>query len=157
VTNHVDFLGRTNLLEWLATGKLAAMRRPMTDGSTNTVECEYDQQMNLAGVKDSKGRWVERYGRDAMERVAAITNLEGQVLSVTYGGGDLPATVNRFDGSMVRFAYFTNTEDAVYPGLPIRIQYPDSTVDSRYWADGRLKWTSNEEGRVEFAFDLLGR
>ena len=152
LTNMVDTAGRTNVLTWLPTGKPASVSRWL-DGSnpTNvTISFAYDRQFNTLKITDPMGRAVESYKLDLQDRPLAVTNLEGQVMTVNWGAGDYVRSMSRFDGTMVTNLYGTD-------GRLSEVRLPGATNRFTYHADGSLKTASNAVGVVSNGFDGANR
>jgi RHS repeat-associated protein len=149
LTNHVDVAGRVSRYAYRV-GELVKAERVFGTGDVERIEVGYDQQMNTRVVKDPLGREVERYVLDAADRVVAVTNLEGQSLSVTYGVLDMVKSLKRFDGTEVAFGYdgWGRLTNAAYPG---------GSVNFGYLSNGLPSFAANEAGVVSNAFDTANR
>ena len=108
LTNMVDTAGRTNVMTWLPTGKPASISRFLQQGTSNQelrTEFAYDRQFNTLKITDPMGRAVESYKLDAQDRPVAVTNIQGQVMTVNWGVGDYVKGMTRFDGTAVTNIY----------------------------------------------------
>jgi RHS repeat-associated protein len=153
LTNHVDVAGRTNILSWLPTKKLASTTRYLVDGGSNqavTIGLAYDQQMNVLNIKDELGRAVESYQLDLQDRPVSVTNVESQVMKITWGLQEMVNQIVRFDGSTNTLAYDENSRVK-------QVIYPGETIAFGYYKNGLPMTTSNSFGVVSNAFDGANR
>ena len=100
---------------------------------------ENDKQLNVVAITDPLGRAAETYVLDENERVVAVTNVEGQVMTREYLVGDIVASETRFDGSEVAYGYDTD-------GNQTSISYPGETLSFSYDGDGLMLSASNSVG-----------
>ena len=145
VTRHIDALGREDVYRWTLGMPIHAGR--VIGGVTNSLfGVDYDQQMNIVAIRDPLGRNAETYVLDENERVVAVTNLEGQVMTRAYSVGGFVSSETRFDGTEVAYGYDTdgNLSSAAYPG---------ETLSYSYDGDGLLLAASNSAGIVANEFD----
>ena len=149
LTNHVDVAGRVSRYGYRV-GELVKAERVFGTGAVERIEVGYDQQMNTRVVKDPLGREVERYVLDAADRVVAVTNLEGQSLSVEYGVLGMVKRIRRFDGSEVGFGY-----DGW--GRLTNAAYADGAVTFGYLSNGLPAWVANGAGVVSNTYDVANR
>jgi RHS repeat-associated protein len=153
LTNHIDTAGRTNSFAWLPTRKLASATRFLITGGSNQearVSMAYDQQMNVLNIKDELNRAVEGYKLDLQDRPVSITNVEGQVMSLSWGVGTMLKGMARFDGSSLDFSY---DEEA-----RLRLAaFPDESLSLGYYKNGLLMTASNRWGIISNAFDGANR
>ncbi|MBA4387731.1 MAG: hypothetical protein C0404_07100 [Verrucomicrobia bacterium] len=152
ITNFVDTAGRSTRLSYLPTHKLASVSRTLT-GATNaeiTTSFEYDNQFNGLRVRDAKGRNVESYSLDFQDRVIAVTNLDGQSMSVRYTVGDCVDSITRFDATIVSNQYNPD-------GLLSRFTYPGGTNTFTYLRNGLLRTATNLSGIVSNTYDFANR
>ncbi|MDD5676587.1 MAG: DUF6531 domain-containing protein [Kiritimatiellae bacterium] len=149
LTNHVDQAGRATRMTYLPTRKLSSMSR-MLDGQSVGITYEYDQQMNSLCIRDAQNRAVEGYQLDIHDRPVTITNVEGQVMTVTYGLESFVKSVTRFDGTSISNAYDGD-------GRLIQIKYPDDTLDYAYSPAGHLLTVTDSAGTVSNVYTALGR
>ncbi|MDZ4197926.1 MAG: RHS repeat-associated core domain-containing protein [Kiritimatiellia bacterium] len=99
--------GRTRLLPDLA----SVSRYLDAPGGTSQpvrITYDYDKQFNALRITEPRGRYVESYQLDIQGRVTSVTNINDQVMSISYGlgnlfggHGDFVKGVTRFDGSTV--------------------------------------------------------
>ena len=153
VTNHVDVAGRTNRFTWLPTRKLASTVRYLTSGGSNqaaTVGLDYDQQMNVVNVKDELGRGVETYQLDLQDRPTSVTNVENQVMSMTWGLKDMVSSMVRFDASSISFVYDEGARVK-------QITYSDDVLSFTYFKNGLPKTASNCWGTISNTYDGANR
>jgi RHS repeat-associated protein len=146
----VDRAGRTTRFTYLPTRKLTSVLRSQTSGPTLTNSVAYDQQFNTLNITDAKGRKVERYKLDIQDRPVSVTNLEGQVMSVTYGVGSFVKSLTRFDGTAV-----TNTYNS--DGLLSSVKFPGSTNSFTYLKNGLLKTAANGSSSISNTWDFANR
>jgi RHS repeat-associated protein len=152
VTNVVDALGRATRLTYAPTRKLTGIHR-LLEGATNQevgTTFAYDNQFNTLCIMDELGRTVESYQLDLQDRPVAVTNLEGQVMTVSYGVGDFVKSVTRFDGTVV-----SNEYDAA--GRVVRAHYPGDTQEIGYLVNGQVRAVKNGLGTLGFSYDGAGR
>ena len=64
-------------------------------------EFGYDEQLNILTFKEPRGRYVESHQLDIQDRITAVTNIEGQVLTIDYGVGDFINEITWFDDSTI--------------------------------------------------------
>ena len=69
-----------------------------------SVAVSHDPQFNVVAVDDPLGRRAESHVLDENERVVAVTNLEGQVMTHRYALGGMAKSETRFDGTSVAYA-----------------------------------------------------
>ncbi len=144
LTNAVGRDGENTAVRPAAYGVAAALSR-----SGATVEADLDGMRDVRAVRDPLGRTAEAYGRDARGRVVAVTNGEGQVARISYGTGERPMAVNRFDGTTAAFAY-----DAL--GRLARITTPRMETGFSWLSNGMLVGVSNASGVVSWQRDGRG-
>ena len=142
---HVDALGREDIYQWVLGKPLHAGR--IIDGVTNTLfGVSYDMQLNAIAITDPLGRNAETYMLDENERVVAVTNVEGQVMTRRYSVGDIVSSETRFDGSVVSYGYDRD-------GNLNTVAYPDDTVRLSHDGDGLCTSASNSAGMVSNEYD----
>ena len=144
LTNAVGRDGETTAFRPAAYGVAGAIVH-----SGAAVETDYDGMRDVRAVRDSLGRTAEAYGRDARGRVVAVTNGEGQVASISYGPGERPIAMSRFDGTSATFAY-----DAL--GHLSRVSTPRMQTGFSWLANGVLAGVSNASGTVSWQRDGRG-
>ena len=150
LTNHVDVVGRTNLFTYEFGGRLASVTRMLPSGGSANVTVAYDQQLNMRRVSDELGRAAESYGRDGYDRVVAVTNLEGQAMTIEYAVLDLVRNVTRFDGTVVSNSFDTK-------GNLTSVSYPNASSTFAWYQNGFLRSAANEAGAVSNVMDAAGR
>lgn len=150
LTNYVDTAGRTTRYSWLPSSKLSSVTRTLSTGAVLTNRVVYDNQFNSLTFTDAKGRSVESYQLDIVNRPVAITNLESQGMSVIYGVDNFVRQVTRFDGTKVTNAYDNSGRLSV-------IVYPDVTNRFSYFRNDLLHTSSNPMGRVTLSYDGANR
>ncbi len=153
VTNHIDVVGRTNSFTWLPTRKLASAIRYLSAGGSNqaaTIQIAYDQQMNAITVRDEMGRPVEAYHLDLQDRPISVTNVESQVMTISWGLKDLVRQIIRFDGTTNAFSYDEGARVS-------QITYPGDTFSFRYYKNDLPMTASNRWGTISNAFDGASR
>ena len=149
LTNHIDRAGRVTRFEYAPAGRLTATLRQFGSGwVTNSVA--YDQQFNTLRIRDERGRAVESYQLDAQDRAVAVTNVEGQVMSVQYGLGGIVHSISRFDGTTVSNSYDGQAR-------LVQQTLPGQTNTFSYTPGGLLKTIGNAVGVVSNTYDLAGR
>ena len=145
VTRHVDALGREDVYKWTLGIPIHAGR--VIGGVTNNLfGVEHDKQLNVVAITDPLGRSAETYVLDENERVVAVTNLEGQVMTREYLVGDFVASETRFDGTTVQCGYDID-------GNQTSIAYPGETLSFSYDGDGLMLSASNSVGVVSNEYD----
>lgn len=145
VTRHVDALGREDVYRWTLGIPIHAGR--VIGGVTNSLfGVEHDKQLNVGAITDPLGRAAETYVLDENERVVAVTNVEGQVMTREYLVGDVVSSETRFDGSEVAYGYDTD-------GNQTSISYPGETLSFSYDGDGQMLSASNSVGVVSNEYD----
>ena len=145
VTRHVDALGREDVYRWTLGIPIHAGR--VIGGVTNSLfGVEHDQQLNVVAITDPLGRAAETYVLDENERVVAVTNVEGQVMTREYLVGDVVSSETRFDGTAVQYGYDTD-------GDQTSISYPGETLSFSYDGDGQMLTASNSVGVVSNEYD----
>jgi RHS repeat-associated protein len=145
VTRHVDALGREDVCKWTLGIPIHAGR--VIRGVTNNLfGVEHDKQLNVVAITDPLGRSAETYVLDENERVVAVTNVEGQVMTREYLVGDIVSSETRFDGSEVAYGYDTD-------GNQTSISYPGETLSFSYDGDGQMLSASNSVGAVSNEYD----
>ena len=145
VTRHIDALGREDVYRWTLGIPIHAGR--VIGGVTNTLfGVEHDQQLNVVAITDPLGRAAETYVLDENERVVAVTNVEGQVMTREYLVGDVVSSETRFDGTAVQYGYDTD-------GNQTSISYPGETLSFSYDGDGQMLSASNYVGVVSNEYD----
>ncbi len=149
LTNRIDTSGRYTRYTYKPSGKLASVSRQY--GTSNlTTSFAFDQQFNTLSLTDAKGRTVERYTLDIQNRPIAVTNLEGQAMSISYLLGDYVRSVTRFDGTLI-----TNTYTA--DGLLYQQKYPGSTNTFGYLKNGLMTTAATEQGTISNSFNYANR
>ena len=145
VVRRVDQLGREDAYKWVLGLPVHAGR--VIGGVTNTLfGVGHDKQLNVVSITDPLGRKAESYALDANDRVVAVTNAEGQVMTRNYALGELVASETRFDGTTVAYGYDTDANLS-------SVVYPDETLSFGYDADGLLTSASNSVGVVTNVYD----
>ena len=145
VVRRVDALGRMDVYRWTLGLPVHAAR--VSGGATNALyEVSHDPQLNVVAIGDPLGRRAESYVLDENERVVAVTNLEGQVLSRRYALGRMVASETRFDGTSVNYGYGPDANLA-------SVAYLDDTFRFGYDGDGLLTSAANAAGLVSNIYD----
>ena len=145
VVRHVDALGREDVYRWTLGLPVHAGR--VVSGVTNALfSVSHDQQLNVVAITDPLGRSAESYVLDENERVVAVTNLEGQVMTRTYALGKMVASEARFDGTLVAYGYDSDANLA-------SVAYPDDTLRFGYDRDGLMTSAANASGTVSNRYD----
>ena len=153
LTNHVDVAGQTNSVTWLPTRKLSSSTRYLSAGGSNqavTIQIAYDQQMNAITIKDELGRTVESYQLDLQDRPISVTNVDSQVMGISWGLKDMVSRIVRFDGTTNTLAYDGGARVS-------QISYPDDSLFFRYYKNDLPMTASNRLGIVSNAFDGANR
>lgn len=120
---NVDTVGRVTSYTYEPLGFLSSVTRQLI-GATSTQEVtisfSYDQQFNTLEIKDPLNRAVEAYTLDELDRIVAVTNVQGQGMSIEYGVADYVNSIIRFDQSQVTFEYDLDgrLEQAFYSDPP---------------------------------------
>lgn len=143
--SRVDALGREDIYRWTLGLPVHVAR--VSGGVTNALYAiSHDPQLNVVAIGDPLGRRAESYVLDENERVVAVTNLEGQVLSRRYALGRMVASETRFDGTSVNYGYGqdANLSSVAYPGDTLRFGYD---------GDGLLTSAANAAGLVSNVYD----
>ena len=131
VVSHIDALGREDVYRWTLGLPVHAGR--VINGVTNALfSVSHDRQLNVVAITDPLGRPAESYVLDLNERVVAVTNLEGQVMTRTYALGEMVASETRFDVTQVAYGYDSdaNLASVVYPDDTLRFGVPIRRVAS---------------------------
>ena len=145
VVAHVDALGRTDAYRWVLGQPVHASR--VVAGTTNVLwSVAHDQQLNVVSLTDPLGRAAETYALDENERIVAVTNLEGQVMTRNYLVSDLVTSATRFDGSSIAYGYDARANLA-------SVAYPDDTLRFTWDGDGLLTSAANAAGIVSNVHD----
>ena len=145
MTRHVDAFGREDVYRWTLGLPVHAGR--VVNGVTNALfSVSHDQQLNVVAIADPLGRSAESYVLDENERVVAVTNLEGQVLSRSYLVGGFVASETRFDGTEVTYGYDGG-------GRLASAAYSDETLRFAYDPDGLLVAAEGSAGTVSNDYD----
>lgn len=145
VTRHVDALGREDVYRWTLGLPVHAGR--VIGGVTNSLfGVEHDKQLNVVAITDPLGRAAETYVLDENERVVAVTNVEGQVMTREYLVDDVVSSETRFDGTAVQYGYDVD-------GNQTTISYSDDTLSFSYDGDGQMLSASNYVGVVSNEYD----
>ena len=140
VTNQVDRAGRVASYAYAPGGKLTAVSRQL--GGTNvTISYAFDQQFNTLAIRDELSRPVESYALDPQDRPTAVTNLEGQTMSIRYLVGGFVDSITRFDGTVVSNQY---TGD----GRLAAVRYPGETNRYTYLRNGLVRTLENSKGSI---------
>jgi len=150
LTAFTNAAGSVTHYEYLPSRKLEKIVHAGWDGLRITNRFEYNQQFNTLGIVEPRGRYVETYALDVQDRPVAVTNIEGQTMSVTYGIGDVVKSVERFDGTVV-----SNTWDR--HGRLEAVHYSDQTVAMTYLDNGLVSSVSNAAGVVSNSYDGANR
>lgn len=159
LTNFTDRAGRLTEYEYAPTRKLTSVTRYLNkDGSNVPVRLSYnyDEQFNTLAITEPRGRYVESYQLDVQDRVRAVTNIEGQVMTLNYSVGSFITNISRFDGSQIEIRYNN-------AGLKDTVAYhsPDlSPLDSChyiYYMDGQLKTASDSTTSISNIYDRLNQ
>lgn len=153
LTNHVDTGGRTTRFAYGPASHLASMTRTLTLGGSNqtvTTSIEHDNQFNTVTIRDPLDRAVETYALDLQDRPIAITNIEGQVMSINYGLGNFIRSITRYDGTSVSNAYDI-------AGNLTQVRYPDTTNTFSYLKNNLLRTAANSLGTVSNAYNAANR
>ncbi len=167
LTNAVDRTGRATTYQYDLVGRLAAA----TDATGVRTAYARDQQGFVTNVALGTAFWsIERdrngaptavqsplgrrtdFGRDALGRVARMTNAAGQTSTRTYDARGRLASAADPAGRATAFAYDPR-------GLPAGIQTPDSNAVAYAWnALGRLASLTDLNGADwTFAYTPMGR
>jgi YD repeat-containing protein len=159
LTNTVDRAGHATDYTYAPTEKLTSVTRWLEQDGSNIpvrISYDYDQQFNTLFITEPRGRYVESYQLDVQDRITAVTNIEGQAMSIDYGVGDFVKKITRFDGSSI-----TNTYDTVGRKETVSYLAPNnqqlSTINYTYYADSRPKTVSNSTTSVSNTYDRLNR
>ncbi|MEK7993760.1 MAG: hypothetical protein AAB403_08160, partial [Planctomycetota bacterium] len=148
-TSRVDRAGRKTTFTYLPTRKVSSVTRQL--GSSNvTTSVAYDQQFNTLNITDAKGRAVESYALDTLDRVSSVTNLERQAMTFTYAVGGFVSKIIRFDGTTVSNAYGAD-------GLLASTAYPGATNRFAYLKNGLMVLASNATCRATNTWDNANR
>lgn len=150
LTNHVDRAGRPTWFAYLPTRKLQAMSRLVSGTNLTLVSIDYDQQFNTVMIRDALDRPVESYALDIQDRVAGVTNAEGQVMSLQYGVADFLRSATRFDGTTIDYAYDSG-------GRLSEVHTADGANVFTYLRNGLLAAASNQAGTVAAVYSPANR
>ena len=145
VKRHVDALGREDVYKWTLGIPVHAGR--VIGGVTNSLfGVEHDKQLNVVAITDPLGRAAETYVLDENERVVAVTNVEGQVMTREYLVGGLVSSETRFDGTCVQYGYDRD-------GNLASVAYPGEMLSFSYDGDGLMLSAANSSGAVSNEYD----
>jgi YD repeat-containing protein len=95
-------------------------------------------------------RPVESYLLDIQDRPITVTNVEDQVMQITYSVGSMVESVTRFDGTVV-----SNTYDRASRLSCVTL--PDSTNTFTYYDNALPKTVTDESGTVSNTYDQANR
>ena len=149
LTNHIDRAGRVSKSIYAPTRKLTSATRG-TGAEESTISFDYDQQFNTLNIKDALDRKVESYQLDIQDRPVTITNIDNQVMSISYGVGNMIKLIERFDGTTVSNQYDTSARLTA-------IIYPDATNTITYYDNALLKTIGNGSGTISNKYDGANR
>ncbi|TAN35300.1 MAG: hypothetical protein EPN23_11325, partial [Verrucomicrobia bacterium] len=152
LANHTDTAGRATRFAWLPARTLAAVTRTLTGASNQAASIHYDynEQMEALLIRDELNRPVESYALDLQGRPVAVTNLEGQVMGLSYYVKDWVRAITRFDGTVLTNAYDGDGRLALVAG-------PDFTNSFTYYRNGLPKTAVNGQGTVSSTYDGANR
>ena len=158
VTNTTDRAGRKTDFTYAPMKKLTSVTRYLNEGGSNTpvrIAYDFDKMFNGLNITEPRGRYVESYQLDLQDRVIAVTNIEGQAMSIDYYVGDKVSKITRFDGSTISNAYDSaaRLSSATYRTAG----GPPATVAYDYYPDGEIKTISDGFSSVSNAYDRLNR
>ncbi len=159
VTNSTDRAGHVTKYAYALSAELMSVTRYLTESGSNIPVCiayDFDEQLNTLRITEPRGRYVESYRLDIQDRITAVTNIEGQTMTVDYGVGDFVKKITRFDGSKIATGYDTagrKSSDIWYSAYDA----PISTNSYTYWLDGQIKTVSDGFSVVSNAYDRLNR
>ncbi|MCX6553363.1 MAG: DUF6531 domain-containing protein, partial [Acidobacteria bacterium] len=148
-TNLTDRAGHQTRWTYAPTGKLQLMVSD-AEGIAATNRFDYDRQFNTLAIVDANGRGVESYQLDLQDRPVSVTNVQGQVMSVTYLIGDYVSRLLRFDGSQVSNAYDGD-------GNLAAAFFADTTNRYGWRADGLLKTAGDGRSAATNGYDNVNR
>lgn len=124
----------------------------------------HDTQLNIREIHDAKSCVAEAYSLDALDRVVAITNAEGQVARMAYDIGSRVSGITRFDGSNVFFSWnayglksiayssFTNDYVRLMDGTPSKITGANGVISYQYDQFGNRTNMVTAQGSVEYGY-----
>ena len=150
---NVDTAGRATVYTYEPQNVLSSVTRFLGSATGDvpvTVSFAYDQIFNTLAVTDGLGRAVESYKLDAQHRPVEITNIESQVMSVSFGIRDYVNRITRFDDSEVAFDYNGN-------GRLSSIVYADDTLDFGYYDNDLLRTAENGLTLVSNEYNSVNR
>jgi RHS repeat-associated protein len=151
LTNHIDIAGRETVYTWLPTRKLSSIQyKGLGTNDYGQVTFIYDNQFNSLTIKDTLNRVVEAYNLDIQDRPISVTNVEGQVMTITYGVADMIRSMQRYDGTDVSYMYDEGARIS-------SVSYPNSTNGFTYYGNGLLKSAKNESCESTYQYDVANR
>ncbi|MEA2067727.1 MAG: RHS repeat-associated core domain-containing protein, partial [Verrucomicrobiota bacterium] len=160
ITNTVDRAGRTTDFAYAPTKKLTSVTRYLSEGGANTpvrIAYDFDKMFNALSITEPRGRYVETYQLDLQDRVAGVTNIEGQAMGIEYYVGDFVKSITRFDGSVVSNGY-DQAGRLDFVGISNSEQgTPNVEVNYTYWPDGETKTVSDGFSAITNSYDRLNR
>lgn len=157
LTYNRDRAGRETVFEYAPRGNLTSTTKYLYQGNSNLpvrVSYDLDERVNTLQITEPRGRYVESYQIDLQDRITCITNIEHQVMDISYTIGTYVDQVARFDGSTVANSYTAS-------GAIKKETYttPQGTfeVESTYWPDGQFKNITEGDHAVTYKYDLANR
>ncbi len=157
--NTVDRAGRRTEYTYAPTKKLASVTQYLQQGGSHIpvrIAYDFDEQLNTLRITEPRGRYVESYNLDIQDRITAVTNIEGQTMTLDYSIGSFVTNVVRFDGSKVSTVYDSVGRSSATVYLSTS-NLPLSTISRTYYADSQLKTVSDGVTSVSNGYDRLNR
>ena len=120
-----------------------------TDALLNTQIYDYDDNDNLIGLTDERGK-LTSFTHDALNRVETRTNPALETISFTYDSRDNLKTTTD-----AKLQTITNHYDDL--NRLIQVVTPDNTIDLDYDPAGNLIAANDDDSELSFTHDNLNR
>ena len=160
LTNEVNRSGHQVDYTYDPTGRLQSFTRYLESAGSNIpvrIAYDLDEQANVLRVFEPRGRYVESYQLDIQDRITAVTNIEGQVMSIDYSIEDFVSGITRFDGSKIENQYNEAGRKSAVSYIPAGETTASLTLSQDYYDDGMLKTISDGTGYITNNYDGLNR
>ncbi|MCM2363684.1 RHS repeat-associated core domain-containing protein [Pseudomonas sp. SR18] len=124
-----------------------------TDAAGHITRYEYDRRGQVRQRVDAQGRQIE-FHHDAYGRLQTLTNENGECYRFTWDQGNRLAQQQDLDGSGRRYTYDALDNLAAVEYVPSN-DAPSIVHRLERDAAGRLRAKVTDEGRTEYAYDLV--
>lgn len=162
-----DPAGRTTLLQLNADGEIDTLVLP----SGRKVKYGFDQRRQIASVTDDTGAAL-RFDYDNQGHANALTDKRGNKTTINYDSSGRPISIQDPSGASASLQYTVDgmvsqaidqlgrnisyTYDLL--NRPLRVNYPDATVNFTYDAAGRTtRIDDTQSGFIEWTYDDANR